>query len=238
MNDPVTDRQIRGSCHCENIRFTLVWPDLGPNIPVRACGCSFCTKHRAAWTSHPSGRFDLQIADESQVKRYQFGTKTADFLICTTCGVASIVTCIIEGTRYAVFNVNTFDKVDRSQLVETVTNFEGETTENRLARRQRNWTPESNNRDQPRVGNTKPTLADGRRADDGGGYRARTISSFCWKSGAEAAKSPTPLASAPIARHRDEQRRKLVDNASRGAERGGSSTVNGNGDRMAGRCKR
>jgi hypothetical protein len=49
---------------------------------------------------------------------------------------------VIEGIRYAVFNVNTFDDVDRSQLVETVANFEGETTENRLARRRRNWTPE------------------------------------------------------------------------------------------------
>jgi hypothetical protein len=143
MTDPAIDRQIRGSCHCGNICFALVWPDSGANIPVRACGCSMCTKHRAAWTSHPSGRFKLRIADESQVKRYQFGTKTADFLICTTCGVLPIVTCIIAGTRYAVVNVNTVDELDRSQLVETSTNFEGETTENRLARRRRNWTPEA-----------------------------------------------------------------------------------------------
>jgi len=50
---------------------------------------------------------------------------------------------MIEGIRYAVFNVNTFDDVDRSELVETATNFEGETKENRLARRRRNWTPEA-----------------------------------------------------------------------------------------------
>jgi hypothetical protein len=50
---------------------------------------------------------------------------------------------VIEGIRYAVFNVNTFDDVDRSQLVETAANFEGETTENRLARRRLNWTPEA-----------------------------------------------------------------------------------------------
>src|SRR5262249_60548339 len=79
-NYSATDRQIRGSCHCGNIRFALLWPDSGPNIPVCACGCSFCTKHRAAWTSHPGGRFELRIAAESQVKRYQFGTKTADFV--------------------------------------------------------------------------------------------------------------------------------------------------------------
>jgi hypothetical protein len=50
---------------------------------------------------------------------------------------------MIEGTRYAVVNVNTFENVDRSQLVETAADFEGETTENRLARRKRNWTPEA-----------------------------------------------------------------------------------------------
>ena len=91
----------------------------------------------------PSGRFHLRIADDSRVTRYQFGTKTAHFHICLTCGVLPIATCMIEGTRYAVVNVNTFDGVDRSQLVETATDFEGETMENRLARRRRNWTPEA-----------------------------------------------------------------------------------------------
>ena len=75
--------------------------------------------------------------------RYRFGTKTADFHICLTCGVIPIVTCLIQGTQYAVVNVNTFDNVDRSQLIEAATDFEGETSENRLARRQRNWTPEA-----------------------------------------------------------------------------------------------
>jgi hypothetical protein len=50
---------------------------------------------------------------------------------------------MIERTRYAVVNVNTFDDVDRSQLVETAMDFEGETSGNRLARRRRNWTPEA-----------------------------------------------------------------------------------------------
>jgi hypothetical protein len=95
------------------------------------------------WTSHPDGRFSLRIADNSRTKRYKFGTKTADFHVCTTCGVIPIVTCTIAGSRYAVVNVNTFDNIDRAQLVETAANFEGETTENRLARRRRNWTPEA-----------------------------------------------------------------------------------------------
>lgn len=144
MNDPAAHRRIHGSCHCGTIRFTFDWPGSGQTIPVRACGCNLCTKHKAVWTSHPDGRFDLQIADASQATPYRFGTKTADFHICLTCGVLPIVTCMIEGTQYSVVNANTFDDVDRSQLVETKTDFDGETTENRLARRQRNWTPRGN----------------------------------------------------------------------------------------------
>lgn len=146
MNNSASFRRIHGSCHCGNIRIAFDWPESGPTIPVRACGCALCTKHRAVWTSHPEGRFELSIADDSRVTRYRFGTKTADFHICLTCGVVPIATCIIEGARYAVVNVNTFDDVDRAQLVETPRDFEGETTDARLSRRQRNWTPELSHR--------------------------------------------------------------------------------------------
>jgi hypothetical protein len=121
----------------------------GP-IPSRLSGsapvaAAYVLSTGPAWTSHADGRFCLQIADDSRMTRYRFGTKTADFHVCLTCGVIPIVTCTIEGIRYAVVNVNTFDDGDRSQLVETATNFEGEATENRLdlARRRRNWTPEA-----------------------------------------------------------------------------------------------
>jgi hypothetical protein len=135
-------RQIHASCHCGNIRVRIEWPGSGA-IPSRRCGCGLCTRHGAAWTSHPDGRFQLQVGDASRVTQYQFGTKTADFHVCTTCGAIPIVTWTSEGRRYAVFNVNTFEDVDRSQLAETPTSFEGESTEDRLARRRRNWTPEA-----------------------------------------------------------------------------------------------
>jgi len=49
----------------------------------------------------------------------------------------------MEGTRYAVVNAITFEGVESSQFAQTATDFEGETTEERLARRRRNWTPEA-----------------------------------------------------------------------------------------------
>ncbi len=137
--------RLRGGCHCGNIRVALDWPDSDPKptIPVRACGCGFCTKHGAAWTSHPNGRFYLRIADASRTTPYQLGTGTAHFHVCSTCGVVPVVTCVIAGLRYAVVNATTFDGVEDSQLAQTATDFEGETLDERLARRRRNWTPEA-----------------------------------------------------------------------------------------------
>lgn len=143
MSESDSFETINGSCHCGNLGFSFDWPEPGSAIPVRACGCNLCTKHRGVWTSHPDGRFRLFIRDEGQVNRYQFGTRTADFHICRVCGVLPITTCVIGPARYAVLNIHTFDGVDRARFVERATDFEGESIESRLARRQQNWTPEA-----------------------------------------------------------------------------------------------
>jgi hypothetical protein len=143
MTAATSHRRIESSCHCGNIRVALDWPASAPTIAARACGCAFCAKHGAAWTSHPHGRFHLSIADEGRTTRYRFGSKTADFHVCLTCGVVPIVTCTIEDARYAVFNVNAFADADPAQVVTAAANFEGEATGDRLARRKRNWTPEA-----------------------------------------------------------------------------------------------
>ena len=134
-------RSIDGACHCGNIRFTFALPAAESPIRIRACSCSFCIKHGGVYTSHPQGRVAIQIADPAIVERYAFGTKTADFLICRRCGVLPVVTSLIEETLYAVVNVNTLEGVDRSEFDESTTDFEGEETADRLARRRHNWVP-------------------------------------------------------------------------------------------------
>jgi len=132
-------RTIEGRCHCGNICFVLRWPDASPRIPARACGCTFCTKHGGVWTSRPDAELDARIADASAVSRYRFGTASADFLVCSRCGVVPLVTSEIEGRLYAVVNVNTFENVDRGSIDRASAHFEGEEAGPRLARRQRNW---------------------------------------------------------------------------------------------------
>lgn len=131
--------QIKGKCHCGNIRFRLAWPDDGPEITIRACGCSFCTKHGGGWTSNADAELDAEIGDASLVSNYRFGTGTADFYVCSRCGVVPFVTSTVDGHLYAVVNVNTFQGIDPSSLTRTATSFEGEDTAGRLQRRQRNW---------------------------------------------------------------------------------------------------
>ncbi|WP_233840557.1 hypothetical protein [Dyella sp. 2HG41-7] len=130
---------IFGSCHCGNISFTLDWKSQPSEISARACTCTFCTKHGGVWTSCPTGTLTIAIKDLAYVSRYAFGTMTADFLICTRCGVVPVSTSTIDDNMYAVVNVNTFQNVDASLLKRSPSTLDGENTEDRLARRKRNW---------------------------------------------------------------------------------------------------
>ena len=103
---------ISGSCHCGNIAFTLDWKPDPREIPARACTCTFCTKHGGVWTSCPTGSLRIRVRDPSAVSRYTFGTQTADFHICSKCGVVPLVTSAIDGQLYAVVSVNAMNGVD------------------------------------------------------------------------------------------------------------------------------
>jgi hypothetical protein len=130
---------IRGKCHCGNISFSLTWEPDPAEIPARACGCSFCTKHGGIWTSNPSGALKVAVKDPSLVSRYAFGTRTAEFHTCARCGIVPVATSRIDGRLYAVVSVNAFEGIDQSLLRRVSTSFDGEGEESRLARRKRNW---------------------------------------------------------------------------------------------------
>lgn len=133
---------IAGRCHCGNIAYTLDWQPEPSAIPARACTCTFCRKHGGVWTSCPTGSLRISVSTPAQVSRYAFGTKTADFHICMRCGVVPLVTSQIDGRTYAVVNVNTFENVDPSLLQRSSSTLDDESTDDRLARRQRNWIAE------------------------------------------------------------------------------------------------
>lgn len=130
---------IHGKCHCGNISFTLAWEPDPAEIPARACGCSFCVKHGGVWTSYPRGVLKVAVQDRKRVSTYAFGTKTAEFHVCASCGVVPVVTSRIDGRLYAVVSVNAFENVDPARLRRAPANFDGEGEGERLERRKRNW---------------------------------------------------------------------------------------------------
>ena len=130
---------LHGKCHCGNIAFQLDWDADPHEIPARACDCSFCVKHGGVWTSNPRARLTVAVADPARVSKYDFGTRTATFHICSRCGAVPVVTSEIDDHLYAVVNVNVLEDVDPSWLRRASASFEGEEVESRLARRKRNW---------------------------------------------------------------------------------------------------
>jgi hypothetical protein len=130
---------INGNCHCGNIIFELDWEGDPPEIPARACGCSFCVKHGGVWTSQPQSRLTVAVRDASLVSKYAFGTQTATFHVCSRCGTVPFVTSEIANRLYAVVNVNVLENVAPSWFRRATASFEGEDLDSRLARRQRNW---------------------------------------------------------------------------------------------------
>ena len=130
---------ITGKCHCGNISFELTWTPEPEEIPARACSCTFCIKHGGVWTSCPTGALKVRIRDPSQISKYAFGTRTAEFHVCSKCGIVPLVTSRIDGQLYAVVSVNAFENVPPSLLNRSSASFKGESQDDRLARRKRNW---------------------------------------------------------------------------------------------------
>ncbi|MEM7664612.1 MAG: hypothetical protein AAF250_02030 [Pseudomonadota bacterium] len=113
---------------------TQIAPD---EMAPRMCGCTFCRKHPAMWFADPAGKLELRLSNN--VNRYQFGSKTADFVLCGTCGTVLAATCTIEGADYGILNLNCIDLSRDWPLPSAKSDFDGEGVGDRLARRARNW---------------------------------------------------------------------------------------------------
>jgi len=131
---------IHGRCHCGNLSYVLDWP-LTDAPTLRACGCDYCSRHGALWTSHPTAAVTLTIAEPEQVLPYRFGTASADFLVCRRCGILTLTRCALDAGLRTVVNANTFENLALEDCARVATDFDGEDRAQRLARRQRNWSP-------------------------------------------------------------------------------------------------
>ncbi len=94
-----------GGCHCGNISVTASLSRATTEYRPRACDCDFCRKHGAAYLSDPGGSLRIAIGDPHATAMYRQGSGTAEFLVCTTCGV--LVAVLYRADRiYGALNAN------------------------------------------------------------------------------------------------------------------------------------
>ena len=130
--------RIEGRCHCGNIGFELdtarTWETIGP----RECDCSFCRAHATLCVSDPEGRAAVFVADSERLVRYQFGLRTAEFLVCGSCGVYIGAYADEEDGGLSTLNLRATAHHDQAGAA---VSYGPEPADRRRARRRDRWTP-------------------------------------------------------------------------------------------------
>ena len=133
--------KFNGQCRCGNIAITFETDLTVKNLPIRACSCSFCSKHSARTTTDPNGRASIVVREGKNLQRFRFEMQTADFLVCKKCGIY-VGALLTEGDKsYATLNINTFTVKLGLQSNSKTVSYDGESKAERIARRRKNWTP-------------------------------------------------------------------------------------------------
>ena len=100
--------QFDGGCHCGQLRVAFTTGLDPASFTPRACDCSFCRKHGAAYISDPAGRLSVSFS-EGALRRYRQGSNTAEFLVCGQCGVLVAVTFEHASRIYGAVNIGCLD---------------------------------------------------------------------------------------------------------------------------------
>lgn len=108
----------RGGCHCGKVRFEVEAP---AELEVLECNCSMCEKLGYLHLLVPRSQFRL-VSGQDSLSTYQFNTRTARHLFCSTCGVKSFYMPRSHPNDYSV-NARCLD--DGSVHMLTVTPFNG-----------------------------------------------------------------------------------------------------------------
>jgi len=130
-----------GGCHCGALSFTFRTERAPTEWTVRACQCTFCRAHDALSTSDPQGEIEFAAHRPEALQRYQFGQRTADFLLCRECGVYLGAVMDLPEGRYGIVNVHAFKPVPEGVPGPAPMSYEGESSADRGARRQQRWSP-------------------------------------------------------------------------------------------------
>lgn len=101
---------MRGGCHCGLLRLAFATSLPAAALAPRACDCSFCHRHGAAWLSDPDGRLDITAAGRNALLSYRQGSEAAEFRLCARCGVLVAATFTDADRLYAAVNAGCLDE--------------------------------------------------------------------------------------------------------------------------------
>jgi len=131
---------LTGSCHCQRLQLAL-HGSLDPTAtPPRACDCSFCQAHAAAWVSDPDGELVVTAHDAEALGRYRQGSESAEFLFCRHCGVLLAVVFATEAGMRGTVNARCLARGDEFASPQVVSPQQLP-PEERRERWRRLWTP-------------------------------------------------------------------------------------------------
>ena len=112
---------ISGGCHCGNIQVDLDLAGEPASYHPRACDCSFCRKHGAAYVSDAQGSLRIRIGERDYCGQYRQGNELAEMLLCTRCGV--LIGALFQGEDgriHATVNVRSVEAAARFGAEQTV----------------------------------------------------------------------------------------------------------------------
>ena len=134
-------RNFDGGCHCGAIGFSFQTAVPVAKWSVRACQCRFCRAHDALTTSDPAGRLVFLVRDPELLSRYRFNLKTADFLVCKRCGVYVGAQIATAHGAFGIINTLTLRPVPDGLPAAASGDYSSESPNERVARREKRWTP-------------------------------------------------------------------------------------------------
>lgn len=130
--------RIEAHCHCGNLTASFVSDETLASLKPRACACSFCRAHDAKNVSDPDDSISIDVKVPSLLSRYRFGLRTADFLVCVSCGVYVVAVIENDGRQWATINLRASPYYD---VPATAVSYDDETEAVRINRRLQRWTP-------------------------------------------------------------------------------------------------
>ncbi|OOG59110.1 aldehyde-activating protein [Rhodanobacter sp. B05] len=101
---------LHGGCHCGALRIEFRTRLPVADIAPRACDCTFCQKHGAAYVSDPAGELRIFVPEPEALRSCRQGSEAALFRLCSRCGVLVAVTFEHDNRLFAAVNARCLDE--------------------------------------------------------------------------------------------------------------------------------